>query len=118
MKRKIRWLETIELPTLVEATSTDRGKTPKLAKTSFRVFEKGDETPVNVRRDKIHIKRLGAYPPDSLKERTLSLSTQIRTLPRISVATHARRCQPRRTRLLADWAPARATTAGWSLLQV
>src|SRR6266850_6755582 len=62
MKRKIRWLETIELPTLVEATWTDRGKTPKLAKTSFRVFEKGDETPVNVRRDKIHIKRLGALP--------------------------------------------------------
>jgi len=62
MKRKIRWLETIELPTLVQATWTGADKPPRPAKTSFRVLEKGDETAVDVRRGKIHIKRLGTLP--------------------------------------------------------
>jgi hypothetical protein len=62
MKRKIRWLETIELPTPAQATWRDRDKPPKPAKTGFRVFEKGNETSVDVRRGKIHIKRLGALP--------------------------------------------------------
>ena len=62
MKRQIRWLNTVALPTLPQATWIRRDKTPEPAKTRYRVFEKGDETSVDVRAGKIFIKRLGALP--------------------------------------------------------
>jgi hypothetical protein len=62
MKRQIRWLRTVELPALPQATWIGPDKTPKPAKTGFRVFEKGDETTVDIRAGKIFIKRLGALP--------------------------------------------------------
>ena len=62
MKRQIRWLKTVEFPALPQATWIRPDKTPKPAKTGFRVFEKGDETTVDVRAGKIFVKRLGALP--------------------------------------------------------
>src|SRR5207244_10885485 len=60
MKRQIRWLKTVALPALPQATWIRPDKTPKPAKTGFRVFEKDDETTVDVRAGKIIVKRLGA----------------------------------------------------------
>jgi hypothetical protein len=62
MKRQIRWLKTVELPALPQATWIHPDKAPKPAKTGFRVFEKGDEATVDVRAGKIFIRRLGALP--------------------------------------------------------
>jgi hypothetical protein len=69
MKRQICWLKTIEVPAPPQATWTGPDKTPKPAKTGLRVFEKGDETTVDVRAGKIFIRRLGSLP-DRLVEGT------------------------------------------------
>jgi hypothetical protein len=70
MKKKIiRWLQTVKLPSSPRATWTDTTKTPMPADTGFRIFEKGEETSVDVEGDKITIKRLGALPARLIEDK-------------------------------------------------